>query len=714
MPLMNARSVLLVAVVALLAGGAVLLVRGIDGRSRRAAVTADASTPATRTETHGAADSPLAPATRSIGAARASVDESRAEPVATPSAASPTRLHVHVSLALPQSFGTPVPNARVEIVDSANVDGRPGWTVMARGETNAAGVFSFEAPRMFQATVRAEATSAGRALFGTSATLVPRASDTRIDVLLMDEPRVAARVTVLDRDTLLPIAGADVRPSNGAEPTTTNAAGEFSVPSTSGDVVAWIGADGYFPVVWQSFDPRWPEQVQPARPGVRSGPKLVPHTNAPRPWSMFLHPSASLRGTVLDARGRSVAGVRVRARVRFGADPSYRAREVVTETDDHGRFVLAALPAGLALPLAWTASGETARADLETVELAPGETRIVTVRIRGHVELSGRVLDGRDELVRGGHIEVSVDGRSDKSPIRGDGTYYLPFAVAGNGWITVTRERETHERVEPQRVPISIPFDVAEWTSDVRLTPASSIAGLFVDAENRPISGVLSLLRESTAVDETIVRNEGGSFRFEAVATGAYTVWGIEAGGAQRNVRVQAHAGDQNVLVRLPAQGVLVGRVVDASGAAVSGASIAIEPRDGLVLGLASAPDGGFRAPAPIGTAWVSAEKGELHSFLERVAVGVEGESTVPDLVLAPSAPLRLMAGRFTQPAHVEVVSDAGLCFSGSLTSYADRKIRVPLGIVRVSVTCAGKPQRVRAIEVRAGEMAVVPILEGP
>jgi hypothetical protein len=482
-------------------------------------------------------------------------------------------------------------------------------------------------------------------------------------------------------------------------------------------VCAWIGASGYFPVVWCNERPYRSTSLR-----RRGGEALAPaaafeehwETSPGLPTIVYLHRSARILGTMLDAAGGHVAGAELRTRVRLGDEPVYIAREVTAVTGDRGRFEFDALPAGIALRLEVRLRGESVQCDLDDLELEPGETRELTLRVRGHVELTGRVLDVDDKLVRGGTISIAVDGQQDEGSIRSDGTYYLPFAVAGAGWISVAREAEEGSSPSSLRVPIVIPPRVAEWTVDVHLVPQSPIAGVFVDGSGRAVpGGLLSLSTPATCLFERRVEDDRGSFLFDAVTAGEYTLTGRETDGARRTVSAGVRAGDRGVVLRLPEQGTLRGRVLRVGGEACKNALVRVDPDSARELTIRCASDGTFRFPAGLGEFSLRAESVGMHSRFARVNVEAGRETLVSDLVVVPSAELRFMTGRQGSSTHVAVSDDAGPYFEFDLGPLSERALRVPAGSLTLVVTCAGRATT-RALQLERGAVLDVPVVGGP
>jgi hypothetical protein len=223
----------------------------------------------------------------------------------------------------------------------------------------------------------------------------------------------------------------------------------------------------------------------------------------------------------------------------------------------------------------------------------------------------------------------------------------------------------------------------------------------------------LFLLADPAPALEARTEDERGSFHFESVAVGEYTLTGVEMDGARRSVQISVRAGEQNVVLRLPEQGMLRGRVLFAGGVACPYALIHVEPGSAPRFTIQCAKDGTFRFPACLGTAWIRADGGHVHSRFERVSVEAGRETAVGDLVVVPTAELRLVTGRGAPRAHVAISDETGPYFAFDIEPSSERTLRVPVGPVILVVTCAGQTTT-RSLQVERGTVTDIPVRCGP
>ncbi len=128
-------------------------------------------------------------------------------------AVEPIRLQAHARLSIHVSGeGTPVKDALVLLVRTAQHRGSPAWTELARGMSRANGEWTSPDPVAGSVAIHVAAKGFGRT---TLATFVDARQDTPIEIALGEE-RVA-RVQVLDIATGNPIPGADIGIANYAD-----------------------------------------------------------------------------------------------------------------------------------------------------------------------------------------------------------------------------------------------------------------------------------------------------------------------------------------------------------------------------------------------------------------------------------------------------------------------------------------------------------------
>lgn len=696
---MSARNWMLIA--ALLALGAtawLLAVEVVGGRPTAAHVPQFAKTASEGTPTEAIG---LSAASRPSGSTRTEATEAAGAPDA-PSAPHAARSHTcTVIVERDDPRGALVEGARVR-VSSNTLDGSSRTTV--ERQTDAHGALTFETPGTMVLVVHAEREIDGKLWRGSGSYSVRSSTSEVLRVPISAAPPRTLDLLVLDRDTLAPIADARVRSPIVDGEVHTDSTGRCTLAVTDPSLFALrfvVRSPAYFPMLKGANLPLAESSDSGGRFLRRKSPSRAVEAGTPE-HVVRLCPAARLEGYVLDSSGAPLPDAEIRVVLRPTTSSSAIDSEIIApeplqaKADERGGFAVPCVPAGMALELAVRSRGESVQCDGEHLVLERGEARSMVLRMRGHLELTGRVLDLDDRPLAGGKIRIDVGGKSDAGSIRSDGTYYLPFAVAGSGWVTVSRAGEEEE--EEQHLPVTIPTGIREWTCDLRLTATTTIAGRFVDADDRPMSGIMQLTQPDCPAQETIADGPEGSFEFRGVRPGVYTLLGLADDARVRARRNASHlanlrastpqtvrAGDRNLIVRMPACGVLRGRVVDPSGRPASRAFVfVLRGEEGL--GVDVGADGTFECRVEAGRASVWVDDSHRRSRPIEVELTAGQETNVGDLEVVPCGTLLLATGLEPAGLRCAVRTDTATWFEGLLSSRATRTVSVPLGRARVIV----------------------------
>lgn len=246
--------------------------------------------------------------------------------------------------------------------------------------------------------------------------------------------------------------------------------------------------------------------------------KFLPVGDAPE-HDLEIHPTATVKGRVIDMRGAAVP----EAEVSLFVDASGRtllesALPLSTVADAGGRFELPALPGAV---LVKGASGMRQGVGV-LATLAPGEVGEVEIRLLDPIAVRGRVVDGKGEGIGGAKVlaaaTIHPGGPTEKAQLdtRPDGTFELAMPA---GWL----------RLEARRLGEISPA-IAQWVGsgeqrdDIVLTlaPPSSLRGKVVTTAGVPVSGAKVRLVANAVYDTTTATN--GTFDVQAIAGQAYLV----------------------------------------------------------------------------------------------------------------------------------------------------------------------------------------------
>jgi hypothetical protein len=308
------------------------------------------------------------------------------------------------------------------------------------------------------------------------------------------------------------------------------------------------------------------------------------------PWpavDVQLQPAALVEGRVIDAATRApVAGAHVAlvpdsgpARIaETGADGAFRLEGVIP-----GAWAIDVVATGFLPP------------DRDGVEVAAEQTLSLEIPLARGGAIAGRVVDGRGAPVagarveafgeaRGGHaLREGVTGRARRwaralgaaPPDRaGDATTSRPgFLAIGELGVTVGP------------VPFAPPKGVRVATRPTAADDATAPA-----ADDPPLSG-----EALAAAEKGLVTDADGRFAIDALPAGAYRVRAFHpdfAGGESDRLDVPAGGDPRQTTVVVTRGASLAGRVLDASGAAVPGATL-VAWRGDVRVGETMADDGG-------------------------------------------------------------------------------------------------------------------------
>jgi protocatechuate 3,4-dioxygenase beta subunit len=316
--------------------------------------------------------------------------------------------------------------------------------------------------------------------------------------------------------------------------------------------------------------------------------------------TLVLGPALELRGRVVDADGGPVSGVRVRAGhsnatpIQAGLDPA-RALKVVQTTDVDGRFLLA--------PLAGPRCGVSVHAkgfQPWSGTVTPGGDELLIQLSRG-CALSGLVRGADGALLDGAEVRLAgasedkfgqdtisvqtVDGRFTFEALVPTDEAILGVSAAGHALLV--------------REGVAVGSDGAA-PLELRLEPASPIAGRVVDEHDQPIEGADVSVRGDRSIETTRLdglswedwfwvgktrSDADGRFRLERLYDGLFelAVEDPRHRGLRHTQRL--HSGAEDLLIRLDSavlrRAVLTGQVYDAlSGAPVDDFHVWLEPLD--------------------------------------------------------------------------------------------------------------------------------------
>lgn len=339
-------------------------------------------------------------------------------------------------------------------------------------------------------------------------------------------PRVTLSGVVEDRQRE-PIAGAKVlltaQPSTRTVATRTDASGRFSLDAPAAPWRLVVGAPGY-----ATRD----LQVTP-----RDSPLRVTLTAPATLWVRALQD------------GAPVEGARVTADTHLSAD-----------TDAEGWARFEGLAPDTWVPLTARKGRALGRA---VAEVAEGQTTRTAVTLGPAAVVTGQVLDEREAPVEGAKVSIDTDAVDTAK----DGTFELPPRAPGA--VTLAVRAEACAGRASRKLDLAGDVDVT-----LHLACAASLAGTVVDAAGAPLDGV-DVKALCSGEERTVTTGRDGAFAL-APAPGPCRVEASRKG--YRPLATAARAPDTSLRLVLDAGASVAGVVVDAAGAPVAGARVAVAP----------------------------------------------------------------------------------------------------------------------------------------
>jgi hypothetical protein len=385
----------------------------------------------------------------------------------------------------------------------------------------------------------------------------------------------------------------------------------------------------------------------------------------------------ALEGRVFDARDRPVEGVRIIASAQRGT------LERVTHSASDGSFAFASLPEDIVL-LAGDSDDEQVRMTVTVPEKGRKE---LTVHLPEPREaLAVTVVDDRDFPVDA--AQVSLTSLSPEAPLR-----KTAFTDA-HGQASLAHAAGVPLRVEvsaPGHAPGALTTDGTASTLRVVLAPAQTATGEVVSGPRRdPVTGA-----------EVTLYTDLGVRRVLTDARGAFVIAGLAAGTGSLRVRATGFAPFAGPLtipegdgrrpvsldpVELVLEGVVEGEVLDARGAGVPGARVAMDHvPTWLVTGTPARPADGFVVTDRSG-----------HFRLGELPEGpISLEAYAPEAGRGRAEGVKVISGRTTDRVRIDLAPTEGAA-QGPASS----------GSVAVTLGETGAPVEVQIVSVVEGSEA--------
>ncbi len=398
-----------------------------------------------------------------------------------------------------------------------------------------------------------------------------------------DRPLAGARVILIAGDPRGPFAGEFSTFAKGQE-ALADADGRFAIAElAAGTFSLLVDADGFLSAITTGIE------VRPRPEPIDLG-------------SVRLEPAAVLRGQVTDAAGAGLEGV------KLAATAAGQPGESAT-TDQEGHFALDIVP-GEAVDLTITKSGYLERTD-RGIDPPAGEPRQIV--LESAASLRGQMADSRGlSLWRGIAVSLSRDdgGETDTAWTDAEGRFEFRDQQPGQARL----------RVGAEELAVELEAGVANQAVLFQIPTTAELRGRVLDPEEAALRGAgttltslgadTSKLLERGHVASAATSGDDGRFLIRALAGGRYRLRLEHPDFAPAEELIELEDGGEKTVEvsfqRRRSAARISGRVVDASGSPVAGASLRLfdaadQPASAFIHSLGQAEsffDGSFEIEA--------------------------------------------------------------------------------------------------------------------
>jgi RNA polymerase sigma factor (sigma-70 family) len=445
---------------------------------------------------------------------------------------------------------TPVAGANVRLIkgDYYSSDGPRQKTA-----TNERGEFTFKGlagGKYLIVAFHGNLSSRTRMFQGESVTLA--AGETTKPIVLRMQPGIAVRVKVLTEADSKPIAGAHVRPI---------------WTDTEGDHLTDDHGDVELPALTAET---WHVQVV-AKGYARGTQALNLASQQPASVEFKLRPGGSVQGRVTDIDNRPIAGAGVNIVGNSSDGTAFDYIGTYLETDAEGRYHFDNLPLEQTLKLSAKKSDylvEQPEFRIEATKERVNRVDIVLKKRPHGGSVAGVVTDSQGKAVAGADIlnqgKSSDEVRRTKTDAEGKFLLENVYSDSIGHQLIVHAKGLAPQRVAFKPGPAATPSAVT-----IKLEPGHRIKGRVVDPAGKPIPGVQVYFAHGNTGDGigfggSTTTDGQGRFQFDSLP--ADTPFTFVADGYSQIPEIKLPLdGDQEIDVQMKSQGIIKGRVVDAS-----------------------------------------------------------------------------------------------------------------------------------------------------
>ncbi len=314
-----------------------------------------------------------------------------------------------------------------------------------------------------------------------------------------------------------------------------------------------------------------------------------------------------------------------------------------TTSDSQGRYSFAFVPIGnFEIDVTDPATGDRGRTTNQVS--INGEVRTVNVILNGVASLTVVVKDAAGNLVANAQVSLSERdqfGGSQSGTTQADGTVVFPNVLAGPFFVTATDPVTHLSGSATSTIVAATPLSIT-----VQLQPAGLVLGQVLGVDGiSPIAG--TPVQINGPQSRQINTASDGSFRFDALPLGTYTLQALDANGRvrARNTGITLASNGDVLTSNLVFVGVgtVQGHVVNPDGTAATFLGVSLRSSNAQIGGLLNTSTDSFGnysiSGVPVGSFTVTASDFNRRVFGETLgSVDQDGQSVTANIQLTSNA----------------------------------------------------------------------------
>jgi hypothetical protein len=321
-----------------------------------------------------------------------------------------------------------------------------------------------------------------------------------------------------------------------------------------------------------------------------------------------------------------------------------------TTTDAQGNYSFAFVPLGVfTVDVTDPATGDRGRTTNQVN--ANGETRVVNVILNGTAQLTVTVQDAAGNLIANAQVNIQEQdpfGGNQSGTTQANGTVTFNNVFAGPVIISAT---DPVTQLGGSKTTTLSAGAAASVT--VQLQPAGTIVGTVFSTDGvTPLAA--TPVRIFGAVFRQINTASDGSFRFDAVPLGAYTIDALDVNGRERIRDTATLANNGDVISKtltFIGQGTVVGQVFNPDGSTAPNIAVNLRSGNNVIggfLGTATDSQGNYSfTGVPVGPFTVTANDFQRQLFAENAGqITADGQTVTVNIRLLNNA-INLPVDRF-------------------------------------------------------------------